>query len=77
MGNDCLLCKLQSHVTAHAELAWLLQCYTPIGWLRKMIQFKTKSEKQVGCKQGEIAVRSQRTVIFVTAGTLQVLQLQD
>lgn len=38
---------VQSHVRAHAELAWLLQCYTPIGWLRKMIQFKTKSEKQV------------------------------
>lgn len=39
---------VQSHVSAHAELAWMLQCYTPIGWLRKMIQFKTKSEKQVG-----------------------------
>lgn len=38
---------VQSHVTAHAELAWMLQCYTPIGWLRKMTQFKTKSEKQV------------------------------
>lgn len=37
---------VQSHTPAHAELAWLLQCYTPIGWLRKMIQFKTKSEKQ-------------------------------
>ncbi len=23
---------VQSHVSAHAELAWLLQCYTPIGW---------------------------------------------
>lgn len=38
---------VQSHVPAHAELAWLLQCYTPIGWLRKMIQFKEKSRKQV------------------------------
>ena len=38
---------VQSHVSAHAELAWLLQCYTPIGWLRKMIQFKEKSRKQV------------------------------
>jgi len=37
---------VQSQVPAHAELAWLLQCYTPIGWLRKMIQFKTKSDKQ-------------------------------
>jgi tryptophanyl-tRNA synthetase len=41
---------VQSHISAHAELAWMLQCYTPIGWLRKMIQFKTKSEKQVGCQ---------------------------
>jgi tryptophanyl-tRNA synthetase len=37
---------LQSHVPAHSELAWLLQCYTPVGWLRKMIQFKEKSRKQ-------------------------------
>jgi hypothetical protein len=39
---------IQSHVTAHAELAWLLQCVTPIGWLNRMIQFKEKSRKQVG-----------------------------
>ncbi|CAL5222145.1 g4467 [Coccomyxa viridis] len=37
---------VQSHVSAHAELAWLLQCYTPIGWLRRMIQFKEKSQSQ-------------------------------
>ena len=37
---------LQSHVPAHSELAWLLQCCTPVGWLRKMIQFKEKSRKQ-------------------------------
>ena len=35
----------QSHVPAHAELAWLLQCGTPIGWLKRMIQFKEKSAK--------------------------------
>ncbi len=38
---------VQSHVPAHSELAWLLQCYTPVGWLRKLIQFKEKSRKQV------------------------------
>ncbi len=37
---------IQSHVTAHAELSWLLQCVTPIGWLNRMIQFKEKSRKQ-------------------------------
>eukprot|EP00887_Chlorella_sp_A99_P005765 scaffold1.g5765.t1 len=36
---------VQSHVPAHAELTWLLSCVTPIGWLRKMIQFKEKSRK--------------------------------
>lgn len=35
---------VQSHVSAHAELAWLLSCGTPIGWLRKMVQFKEKSQ---------------------------------
>lgn len=37
---------VQSHVSAHAELQWLLNCVTPIGWLNKMIQFKEKSRKQ-------------------------------
>ena len=38
---------IQSHVPAHAELAWLLSCTTPIGWLRRMTQFKEKSKNQV------------------------------
>ena len=37
---------VQSHVSAHAELQWLLNCVTPIGWLNRMIQFKDKSRKQ-------------------------------
>lgn len=36
----------QSHVSAHAELAWLLTCSTPIAWLERMIQFKEKKGKQ-------------------------------
>ena len=35
---------VQSHVTAHAEGCWLLNCVTPIGWLERMTQFKDKSE---------------------------------
>lgn len=38
---------VQSHVSAHAELTWLLSCGTPIGWLRKMVQFKEKSQSRV------------------------------
>lgn len=34
---------VQSRVGAHAELAWLLGCVTPVGWLERMIQFKTRA----------------------------------
>jgi tryptophanyl-tRNA synthetase len=37
---------VQSSVAAHAELAWMLTCVTPIGWLERMTQFKDKSSKQ-------------------------------
>src|SRR3954471_4276553 len=37
---------VQSSVSGHAELAWLLTCVTPLGWLQRMTQFKTKAEKQ-------------------------------
>ncbi|OCQ89018.1 tryptophan--tRNA ligase [Nostoc sp. MBR 210] len=37
---------VQSHVSAHSELAWLLNCITPLNWLQDMIQFKEKAVKQ-------------------------------
>jgi len=37
---------VQSAVPAHAELAWMLTCVTPMGWLSRMTQFKAKAEKQ-------------------------------
>ena len=36
---------VQSHVHAHAELAWLLNCFTMFGELSRMTQFKDKSAK--------------------------------
>lgn len=36
---------IQSHVSSHAELAWLLNCYTQFGELSRMTQFKDKSAK--------------------------------
>ncbi len=37
---------VQSHVSAHSELTWLLNCITPLNWLQDMIQFKEKAIKQ-------------------------------
>ncbi|MEE3428390.1 MAG: tryptophan--tRNA ligase [Ruminococcus sp.] len=36
---------IQSHVHTHAELAWILNCYTQFGELSRMTQFKDKSAK--------------------------------
>ena len=36
---------IQSHVRAHAELAWILNCFTNIGELNRMTQFKNKAKK--------------------------------
>ena len=41
--KNCLY--VQSHVPAHAELSWILNCYTMFGELGRMTQFKDKSAK--------------------------------
>ena len=46
-GIDPQRCTIfnQSMVSAHTELAWLLGCLTPLGWLNRMTQFKEKAGK--------------------------------
>jgi tryptophanyl-tRNA synthetase len=43
---DRTILFIQSHVSAHAELAWILNCFIPIGWAQRMTQYKEKSQKQ-------------------------------
>ncbi|MDM8520796.1 tryptophan--tRNA ligase [Anaerolineales bacterium HSG6] len=47
-GLDLEHCAIfiQSHIPAHSELTWLLNCITPLGWLERMTQYKDKSAKQ-------------------------------
>ncbi|MBX6771004.1 MAG: tryptophan--tRNA ligase [Chloroflexi bacterium] len=46
-GLDPTVCTIfiQSHVPAHAQLSWLLECMTYVGELRRMTQFKEKSRQ--------------------------------
>jgi tryptophanyl-tRNA synthetase len=37
---------VQSSVPEHAELAWMLTCVTPVGWLERMTQYKAKAATQ-------------------------------
>ena len=48
-GLDTRYCKLfvQSHVRQHAEMSWIMNCFTPMGWLSRMTQFKSKGGEDV------------------------------
>jgi tryptophanyl-tRNA synthetase len=43
---------VQSHVGAHAECCWVLNCVTPVGWLERMTQFKTKAAERESVSTG-------------------------
>src|SRR5579862_9427968 len=52
---------VQSMIPEHAELAWMLTCVTPVGWLERMTQYKAKAQAQetsVESSTPEGAVRS-------------------
>src|SRR5690349_6787694 len=53
-GIDPKICSImvQSAVPAHAELAWMLTCVTPVGWLERMTQYKAKAAKQESVPDG-------------------------
>ncbi len=47
-GINPKICSIfvQSQISAHSELCWILNCMTPINWMERMIQFKEKSIQQ-------------------------------
>lgn len=48
-GLNTRYCKLfvQSHVHQHAEMSWIMECFTPMGWLNRMTQFKSKASENM------------------------------
>ena len=49
--NQCSI-FIQSHVAAHAEACWVLNCVTPVGWLERMTQYKDKAGTQESVSTG-------------------------
>ena len=43
---------IQSHVPAHAECCWILNCVTPVGWLERMTQYKVKAQRRESVSTG-------------------------
>ena len=75
-GIDPQVCSImvQSAVPAHAELAWMLTCVTPVGWLERMTQYKTKSAKQESVGDGvlQYPVLMAADILLYQAGIVPV-----
>src|SRR6059036_2359098 len=65
---------VQSSVPAHAELAWMLTCVTPIGWLERMTQYKAKAAKQESVGDGllQYPVLMAADILLYQAGIVPV-----
>jgi tryptophanyl-tRNA synthetase len=71
--KDCAI-MVQSAVPAHAELAWMLTCVTPIGWLERMTQYKVKAAKQESVGDGllQYPVLMAADILLYQAGIVPV-----
>jgi tryptophanyl-tRNA synthetase len=65
---------VQSAVPAHAELAWMLTCVTPVGWLERMTQYKAKSARQESIGDGllQYPVLMAADILLYQAGIVPV-----
>jgi tryptophanyl-tRNA synthetase len=65
---------VQSGVPAHAELAWMLTCVTPVGWLERMTQYKAKAAKQESVGDGllQYPVLMAADILLYQAGIVPV-----
>jgi tryptophanyl-tRNA synthetase len=71
---------LQSSVREHTELAWLLSCVTPLGWLQRMTQFKDKEgQRLAAARKAAAGARVEAPVSGAPLGLLSypVLQAAD
>src|SRR5438105_3226891 len=65
---------VQSGVAAHAELAWMLTCVTPVGWLERMTQYKAKAATQESVGDGllQYPVLMAADILLYQAGIVPV-----
>ena len=65
---------VQSAVPAHAELAWMLTCVTPVGWLERMTQYKVKAATQESVGDGilQYPVLMAADILLYQAGIVPV-----
>jgi tryptophanyl-tRNA synthetase len=62
---------VQSHIPAHSEMSWLLECTTYVGELRRMTQYKDKSSK------GEVVTSGLFTYPVLMAADILLYQTDE
>ncbi|KAI7899889.1 tryptophanyl-tRNA synthetase [Cokeromyces recurvatus] len=67
----------QSRVRSHAELAWIFNCITPVGWLGRMTQWKSKLEKVNGSHAHSLSEETLNTGLKMGLFDYPVLQAAD
>ncbi|CEP07306.1 hypothetical protein [Parasitella parasitica] len=67
----------QSRVRCHAELAWIFNCITPVGWLGRMTQWKSKMEKMGGSHAQSLTDESLTSGLKMGLFDYPVLQAAD
>lgn len=78
LDNDNIHLYRQSHVPAHSELTWILDCFTGFGEMRRMTQFKEKSRTKFQGKDGKSYVLSNKDVALdPEAGVVNVSVDED
>jgi tryptophanyl-tRNA synthetase len=75
LDNDSIYLYRQSHVPAHSELTWILDCFTGFGEMSRMTQFKEKSTKLQ--HEGYEKTLSELTELYPSEKLANVLTVLD
>ncbi|CAO3644034.1 unnamed protein product [Cunninghamella echinulata] len=69
----------QSKVRGHAELAWIFNCLTPVGWLGRMTQWKSKMDKTLTTSHAQVLMDTTTSTSSLKMGLFDypVLQAAD
>lgn len=65
----------QSMVSGHSELAWILSCHTPLGWLNRMTQFKEKTKIFEANQKSKIVQRNVKKIASFFEGKEQPIDV--
>lgn len=65
LDNDNIFLYRQSYISAHSELTWILDCFTGMGEMRRMTQFKDKTKTAVALDEAVHKLDQMKSMSFI------------